>query len=59
MLKGQSVIRNGRLQFDAGWVDLAASFMAIKQRMTKRCRPMQLTQLSRKRIANASSTTMR
>ncbi|AOJ00543.1 hypothetical protein WS70_00855 [Burkholderia mayonis] len=28
------VIRNGRLQFDAGWIDLAASFMAIKQTMT-------------------------
>ncbi|KVC82478.1 terminase [Burkholderia ubonensis] len=34
VLKGQSVIRNGRLQFDAGWTDLAAAFMAIKQTMT-------------------------
>ncbi|TCW80998.1 terminase [Burkholderia sp. SRS-46] len=34
VLKGQSVIRNGRLQFDAGWTDLAAAFMAIKQSMT-------------------------
>ena len=34
VLKGQSVIRNGRLQFDASWTDLAASFMAIKQTMT-------------------------
>ncbi|EMP75756.1 terminase [Burkholderia pseudomallei MSHR338] len=34
VLKGQSVVRNGRLQFDAGWTDLAAAFMAIKQTMT-------------------------
>ncbi|RKT99064.1 terminase [Burkholderia sp. Nafp2/4-1b] len=34
VLKGQSVIRNARLQFDAGCTDLAASFMAIKQTMT-------------------------
>lgn len=34
VLKGQSVIRNGRLQFDASWTDVAASFMAIKQTMT-------------------------
>ncbi|OXJ41014.1 terminase [Burkholderia sp. HI2714] len=34
VLKGQSVIRNGRLQFDAGWTDLAAAFMGIKQTMT-------------------------
>jgi uncharacterized protein YjcR len=34
VLKGQSVVRNGRLQFDASWTDLAAAFMAIKQTMT-------------------------
>lgn len=34
VLKGQSVVRNGRLQFDAGWTDLAAAFMGIKQTMT-------------------------
>jgi hypothetical protein len=34
VLKGQSVIRNSRLQFDASWTDLAAAFMAIKQTMT-------------------------
>ncbi|WP_175815544.1 terminase ATPase subunit family protein [Burkholderia diffusa] len=34
VLKGQSVIRNGRFQFDAGWTDLAAAFMAIKQTIT-------------------------
>jgi hypothetical protein len=34
VLKGPSVFRNGRLQFDASWTDLAAAFMAIKQTMT-------------------------
>ncbi|MGI4815409.1 MAG: terminase ATPase subunit family protein [Janthinobacterium lividum] len=34
VLKGLSVVRNGRLEFDAGWTDLAAAFMAIKQGMT-------------------------
>ncbi len=34
VLKAQNVMGNGRLQFDAGWVDLAASFMAIKKTIT-------------------------
>lgn len=34
VLKGLSVVRNGRLQFDAGWADLAAAFMAIRQTVT-------------------------
>ena len=34
VLKAQSVIRGGRLQFDAGDVDLQRSFMAIKREMT-------------------------
>ncbi|KAG0184746.1 hypothetical protein DFQ28_010638 [Apophysomyces sp. BC1034] len=34
VLKGLSVVRNGRLQFDAGWTDFAAAFMAIKHTMT-------------------------
>ncbi|MGN4070543.1 terminase ATPase subunit family protein [Burkholderia gladioli] len=34
VLKAQSVIRNGRLQFDASMTDLAAAFMAIKKSMT-------------------------
>lgn len=34
VLKAQSVIRNGRLEFDAGAVDLAQAFMAIKRVMT-------------------------
>ena len=34
VLKALDVIRNGRLEFDAGWTELAASFMAIKKTMT-------------------------
>jgi uncharacterized protein YjcR len=34
VMKAQDVIRNGRLEFDAGWTDLAAAFMAIKKTMT-------------------------
>lgn len=34
VLKGLSVIGKGRLQFDAGWTDVAQSFMAIKKTMT-------------------------
>lgn len=34
VLKGLSVIGNGRLEFDAGWTDLAQSFMSIRKTMT-------------------------
>ena len=34
VLKAQSVIRGGRLEFDAGDLDLQRSFMAIKREMT-------------------------
>ena len=34
VLKAQSVIRKGRLEFDAGFTDLAQAFMAIKRVMT-------------------------
>lgn len=34
VLKGLSVIGKGRLQFDAGWTDLAQAFMAIKKTLT-------------------------
>lgn len=34
VLKAQNVMGNGRLQFDAGWTDLAQSFMAIKKTIT-------------------------
>lgn len=34
VMKAQDVIRNGRLEFDSGWVDLARAFMAIRKTMT-------------------------
>jgi uncharacterized protein YjcR len=34
VLKAYDVISKGRLEFDAGWSDLAASFMAIKKTVT-------------------------
>ncbi len=34
VLKALNVMGNGRFQFDAGWVDLAQSFMAIKKTIT-------------------------
>ena len=34
VLKGLNVIGKGRLEFDAGWTDLAQSFMAIRKTMT-------------------------
>ena len=34
VLKGLSVVGNARLQFDAGWTDMAQSFMAIRKTMT-------------------------
>lgn len=34
VLKAMDVIGKGRLEFDAGWTDLAGSFMAIKKTMT-------------------------
>lgn len=35
VMKALDVIRNGRLEFDAGWTDLAQSLMAIKKTLTK------------------------
>lgn len=34
VLKALDVVNKGRLEFDAGWTDLAASFMAIKKTTT-------------------------
>lgn len=34
VLKAKSVISKGRLEFDAGWVDLAHAFLAIKKTLT-------------------------
>jgi uncharacterized protein YjcR len=40
VMKGQSVIQRRRLEFDAGWTDLAQSFMAIRKTMTASGRQM-------------------
>lgn len=34
VLKGLSVIGNGRLEWDAGWTDLPASFLAVRKTVT-------------------------
>lgn len=34
VLKGLSVVSKGRLEYDAGWVDFAQSFLAIRKTMT-------------------------
>lgn len=34
VMKAQSVMRAGRLEFDAGWMDLCQSFIAIRKTMT-------------------------
>lgn len=34
VLKGLSVVGNNRLEFDAGWTDLAAAFLAIRKTVT-------------------------
>ena len=35
VLKAKNVISSGRLKFDAGWLDVAAAFMAIRPEITK------------------------
>lgn len=40
VMKGQSVIKAGRLEFDAGWTDLVASLMSIRKAMTASGRQM-------------------
>eukprot|EP01133_Synstelium_polycarpum_P009653 gene9653-11280_t len=34
VLKAYDVIKNGRLEFDAGWTDMAQSLMAIRKTIT-------------------------
>lgn len=34
VIKGQNVFRNGRIEYDAEWIDVAASFMAIRPTIT-------------------------
>jgi uncharacterized protein YjcR len=43
VLKGLSVVRGGRLEFDAGWTDLAQSFMAIRKTVTASGRQLTYT----------------
>lgn len=40
VMKAWDVIHNGRLEFDAGWTDLASSMMAIRKTMTASGRQM-------------------
>ncbi|WP_250901626.1 MULTISPECIES: hypothetical protein [unclassified Dyella] len=40
VMKTQDVMNKGRLEFDAGWTDLAAAFMAIRKTMTASGRHM-------------------
>ena len=34
VMQAQHIMRKGRLEFDAGWADMAQSFMAIKKELT-------------------------
>lgn len=43
VLKAYDVIKNGRLEFDAGWLDLAQSMMAIRKTVTASGRQMTYT----------------
>lgn len=40
VMKAQNVISRGRLEFDAGWTDLAQAFMAIRKTLTQSGRQM-------------------
>jgi hypothetical protein len=35
VLKAKNVISAGRLEFDAGWMDMMSAFMAIRPEITK------------------------
>lgn len=43
VMKALNVIAHGRLQFDAGWIDLAQSFMAIRKTLTPSGRQVKYT----------------
>ena len=43
VMQAQQIINKGRLEFDAGWVDLAQSFMAIRRELTASGRQMTYT----------------
>lgn len=38
VMQAQQIMRTGRLEFDAGWADMAQSFMAIKKELTAKGR---------------------
>ena len=56
MLKAYDVIHNGRLEFDAGWTDVAQSLMAIRKTMTASGRQMSALQSA---LLNESATLFR
>jgi len=43
VMQAQQIINKGRLEFDAGWADLAGSFMAIRRELTASGRQMTYT----------------
>lgn len=43
VMQAQQIINKGRLEFDAGWTDLAQSFMAIRRELTASGRQMTYT----------------
>lgn len=43
VMQAQQIISKGRFEFDAGWVDLAQSFMAIRRELTASGRQMTYT----------------
>ncbi|MDW5418886.1 terminase ATPase subunit family protein [Iodobacter sp. CM08] len=53
VMKAQDVIRKGRLEFDAGWTDLAAAFMAIQKTMTASGRQVTYTASRSEEVSHA------
>jgi len=43
VMQAQQIMRKGRLEFDAGWADMAQSFMAIKRELTASGRQLTYT----------------
>jgi uncharacterized protein YjcR len=53
VLKAQDVIGSGRLEFDAGWTDIAQSFLAIRKTMTPSGRQVTYTAGRSEEISHA------
>jgi uncharacterized protein YjcR len=53
VMKALNVITNGRLEFDAGWTDLAQSFMAIRKTLTPSGRQVTYTSGRSEEIGHA------